>query len=200
MATCRWNVSCFCTLRAQTTAEHQRGCLQIQDGCSLISSPRRTRPGRSTAAYTPTYTSLYGGAVTVPLDDGIVLRRWSALMREAPDELVPMAVTKRDEDGNVCCTCNSPPPAIPRPASGSRRRSSATYGEVIAGREALVRSRAMSQPRWSLTRGGARHLNADRAQLEAGVGSRHREHGPRLKAWGPRHRQRATLSRGQTAG
>jgi FAD/FMN-containing dehydrogenase len=45
--------------------------------------------------------AMYGGAVTVPLDDGKALRRWSALMREAPDELVPMAVIKRDEDGNV---------------------------------------------------------------------------------------------------
>ena len=44
---------------------------------------------------------MYGGMVSVPLDDGVVLRRWSALMREAPDELVPMAVIKRDENGAV---------------------------------------------------------------------------------------------------
>jgi FAD/FMN-containing dehydrogenase len=42
---------------------------------------------------------MYGGAVNAPLGDGAVLRRLSALMRAAPDELLPMAVVGRDEEG-----------------------------------------------------------------------------------------------------
>jgi FAD/FMN-containing dehydrogenase len=40
---------------------------------------------------------MYGGAVTVPLGDGAILRRYSARMRDAPDELLPMMVTGFDD-------------------------------------------------------------------------------------------------------
>ena len=40
---------------------------------------------------------MYGGAVTVPLGDGAILRRWSTRMRDAPDELLPMMITGFDE-------------------------------------------------------------------------------------------------------
>ena len=43
--------------------------------------------------------AMFGGASTVPLDDGAAIRRYAALMREAPDELVPMLVVGIDEDG-----------------------------------------------------------------------------------------------------
>jgi hypothetical protein len=43
---------------------------------------------------------MYGGAVTVPLGDGAILRRWSKRMRDGPDELLPMMVVGFD-DGEV---------------------------------------------------------------------------------------------------
>lgn len=43
--------------------------------------------------------AMYGGKIEVPLEDGAVLRRWSALMRDAPDELLPMVVIVLDERG-----------------------------------------------------------------------------------------------------
>jgi len=42
---------------------------------------------------------IYGGAVAVPLEDGSAIRRYAALMRGAPDELLPMIVLGRDDDG-----------------------------------------------------------------------------------------------------
>ena len=44
---------------------------------------------------------MYGGAVVLPLADGAAIRRYSTLMREAPDELLPMLVIGRDEDGDL---------------------------------------------------------------------------------------------------
>jgi FAD/FMN-containing dehydrogenase len=45
--------------------------------------------------------AMYGGTVTVPLGDGALLHRYSAMMRDAPDELTPMVVIGRDEEGSV---------------------------------------------------------------------------------------------------
>lgn len=45
--------------------------------------------------------AMYGGKVNVPLADGAVLRRWSSQMRDAPDELLPMAVIGREDDGTL---------------------------------------------------------------------------------------------------
>jgi len=44
---------------------------------------------------------MYGGAVAVPLGDGAAIRRYSALMRDAPDELLAMIVLGRDDDGST---------------------------------------------------------------------------------------------------
>jgi FAD/FMN-containing dehydrogenase len=41
---------------------------------------------------------MYGGAAVVPLGDGEILRRWTALMRQAPDAVLPMLVLLREDD------------------------------------------------------------------------------------------------------
>jgi len=45
--------------------------------------------------------AMYGGKVNVPLDDGAILRRWASVMREAPDELLPMVYLMRAPDGTA---------------------------------------------------------------------------------------------------
>ena len=41
----------------------------------------------------------YGGKATVPLGDGAILRRYAAMMRDAPDALLPMLVLLPGDDG-----------------------------------------------------------------------------------------------------
>jgi FAD/FMN-containing dehydrogenase len=43
--------------------------------------------------------AMFGGKVDLPLGDGALLRRWGALMRVAPDPLLPMVYLYRDEAG-----------------------------------------------------------------------------------------------------
>lgn len=44
---------------------------------------------------------MYGGVAAIPLGDGSAIRRYAGLMRHAPDELLPMIVIGRDDDGSL---------------------------------------------------------------------------------------------------
>lgn len=77
---------------------------------------------------------MYGGSTTIPLEDGASMRRWSQLMREAPDELLPMVVLLRDDDGTALLQLQF---AYAGDASSGERFARTILGDAWAGSDEL---------------------------------------------------------------
>lgn len=73
---------------------------------------------------------MFGGATAVPLGDGAAIRRYAALMPEAPDELLPMLVIGKDADGDTVLQVQFA--YLGDPAAGERF-ARAILGEAGAG-------------------------------------------------------------------
>ena len=69
---------------------------------------------------------MYGGKAHVPLGDGALLRRWAALMPDAPDTLLPMIVLFPEDDGTPTAEIQF---ACAGPAGDGARHATALLGE-----------------------------------------------------------------------